>query len=53
VTKWIDPPKEKETDICWLNDLRNYTIDQLVRTLQNGSKQATENSCPLCGDPGH
>jgi hypothetical protein len=42
VTKWIDPPKEKETDICWLNDLRNYTIDQLVRTLQMEVNKATE-----------
>ena len=42
MTKWIDPPKEKETDICWLNDLRNYTIDQLVRTLQMEVNKATE-----------
>ena len=38
--KWIDPPKEKEADI-W-NDLRLYTIDQLVRTLQMEVNKATE-----------
>lgn len=40
MTKWIDPPKEKEADI-W-NDLRLYTIDQLVRTLQMEVNKATE-----------